>query len=161
MKEKILLNIDNIIKELKKGNDVQLKAIKDDVKIQSIKVNKIGWFNRELVTVIGTIQHLIGEWIVFFVVNGSIQNGAYTVNYIELVDAKRIYNQTAPEVIKGNIRRYMTATKTKHDKVAELLDITGHTAYSYTNRSNKGKPDLYNLLILADYFNIDVKELLE
>lgn len=41
MKSQILVNIDKIIAELKKGNDVQLKANKDGIKIQSIKIKKI------------------------------------------------------------------------------------------------------------------------
>lgn len=41
MKNQIISNLDKIVSELKKGNDVQLKANKDGIKIQSIKVKKI------------------------------------------------------------------------------------------------------------------------
>lgn len=83
------------------------------------------------------------------------------MDYIKLIEIKRLYNDTPPETIKSNIRLHMTATNTKHEKIMKLLDITTNTAYSYTNIANKGKPDLINLLILADYFHIDVRQLLE
>lgn len=41
MKETIIQNIDQIIKELEKGNDIQLKASKNGIKIQSIKIKNI------------------------------------------------------------------------------------------------------------------------
>lgn len=83
------------------------------------------------------------------------------MDHKELLEIKRIYEETAQETIKGNIKHLMTINKVKHATMAEILGISQHTAYSYTNAANKGKSDLYNLLILANYFNIHVKELLK
>ena len=41
MKEQIIDNLDKIIKELEKGNDVQLKARKNGLKIQSVKIKTL------------------------------------------------------------------------------------------------------------------------
>ena len=81
------------------------------------------------------------------------------MDYKILIDIKNKYNATSQETIKSNLKYLMKHHDTKYNTIIELLDISHHTAYSYTNKANSNKPDLYNLMILAYYFNIDVTEL--
>lgn len=83
------------------------------------------------------------------------------MNYKELIQIKELYTNTEQETIKANIKRLMSDTGTKHAQIGKLLGISLHTSYSYTNAANKGKPDLYNLLILASYFNVTIKDILK
>lgn len=78
------------------------------------------------------------------------------MDYKQLNKIKDKYNQTDQEAIKSNIKGLMKEHNIKHSTLAELLSISSHTAYSYTNPANKNKPDLYNLLILSDYLNISI-----
>lgn len=41
MKEQLIQNIDSIIQELEKGNDIQIKTTPKGIKIQSIKIKSI------------------------------------------------------------------------------------------------------------------------
>ena len=41
MKDHIINDLDKIISELKKGNDIQIKPTKDGIKIQTIKVKTL------------------------------------------------------------------------------------------------------------------------
>lgn len=82
------------------------------------------------------------------------------MNYKELIQIKELYTNTEQEVIKANIKRLMSNTGTKYKDICELLGISQHTSYSYTNAANKGKPELYNLLILASYFNVSIHDIL-
>lgn len=81
------------------------------------------------------------------------------MDYKELIIIKDKYNKTDQEAIKANIKQLMKAHKVKHTKLSELLSISSHTAYSYTNPSNKNKPDLYNLLILSDFLNVSILDI--
>lgn len=79
--------------------------------------------------------------------------------YTELITIKELYNSTPQNVIKANIKRLMKENKVKHSRITELLEISTHTAYSYTNAANNNKPDLYNLLILSSYFNVGIHDI--
>lgn len=79
--------------------------------------------------------------------------------YIELIEIKSQYEKTEQETIKSNIKKHMEANKTKYKDMRQLLKISEHTAYSYTNKANSNKPDLYNLLILAHYWNVSIYNL--
>jgi hypothetical protein len=81
------------------------------------------------------------------------------MDYKELITIKDKYIQTDQEVIKANIKGYMKAHNVKHSLLSELLSISLHTAYSYTNAANKNKPDLYNLLILSDFLNVPILDI--
>lgn len=83
------------------------------------------------------------------------------LNYIDLIRIKSAYETASTPDIKGNIKRLMKRNKVKHNEISDLLNITIHTAYSYTNKANTGKPDLINLLIIALFFNISIYDLLE
>lgn len=41
MKEQLIQSIDKIISELEKGNDIQIKAGKNGLKIQSVKIKTL------------------------------------------------------------------------------------------------------------------------
>lgn len=82
------------------------------------------------------------------------------MNYTTLMIIKKLFTDTSQETIKANIRRQMESNNTKHSELVELCTIKLQTAYSYTNKANKAKPDLLNLLILASYWKIDITELL-
>jgi hypothetical protein len=81
------------------------------------------------------------------------------MDYKELITIKEKYNKTDQEAIKTNIKSYMKAHNVKHSLLSELLSISLHTSYSYTNAANKNKPDLYNLLILSDFFNVSIQDI--
>lgn len=83
------------------------------------------------------------------------------MEYWELVEIKNIYNNTPQNIIKENIKRLMKLNKVKHSKIIEILDISTHTAYSYTNAANNNKPELYNLLILSSFFNVSIHDILQ
>lgn len=82
------------------------------------------------------------------------------MKYTTLMTIKELYTHTTQETIKANIRQQMEHNNTKHNDLMKLCTIKLQTAYSYTNKANKAKPDLYNLLILANYWSIDITELL-
>lgn len=82
------------------------------------------------------------------------------MKYTTLMTIKELYTHTTQETIKDNIKRQMEHNNTKHNDLIELCTIKLQTAYSYTNKANKAKPDLLNLLILASYWKIDITELL-
>jgi uncharacterized protein with NAD-binding domain and iron-sulfur cluster len=81
------------------------------------------------------------------------------MDYITLQDIKKQYNTTDQATIKANIRRLMNEHNTKHKDITELLNISKHTSHSYTNKTNPNKPEIYNLLILSEYWNEDITEL--
>lgn len=83
------------------------------------------------------------------------------LNYTELIRIKNEYNQAEAEHIKRNIKRIMKRKEVKHDELMNLLEISKHTAYSYTNKANTGKPDLINLLIISLYFDVSIYDILE
>lgn len=82
------------------------------------------------------------------------------MNYKELIQIKELYTNCSQSAIKANIKRVMKDNKVKHAELAELLNISVHTAYSYTNAANNNKPELYNLLILSDYLNVSILDIL-
>lgn len=82
------------------------------------------------------------------------------MDYHTLIEIKELFTNTSQETIKDNIKRQMEHNNTKHGELVELCTIKLQTAYSYTNKANKAKPDLLNLLILANYWKMDITELL-
>lgn len=82
------------------------------------------------------------------------------MHYIRLLEIKRLYDNTDQETIKANIKRLMLLNDMKHPQLAALLGIKLHTSYSYTNKANSNKPELFNLLVLASYFTVTIDELL-
>lgn len=82
------------------------------------------------------------------------------MNYKELIQIKELYTNCPQTAIKANIKRIMKDRKVKHKEIAESLNISSHTAYSYTNAANNNKPELYNLLILSDYLNVSILDIL-
>ena len=83
------------------------------------------------------------------------------MTYQDLIHIRECYNEALQTTIKDNIKRLMKEHKVKHDQLVKLLSISSHTAYSYTNKANNNKPELYNLLILSYYFNVSIYEILE
>jgi hypothetical protein len=81
------------------------------------------------------------------------------MDYITLQDIKKQYNNVNQAIIKANIRRLMKQHDTKHKDITHLLNISKHTSHSYTNKTNPNKPEIYNLLILSEYWNEDITEL--
>lgn len=81
------------------------------------------------------------------------------MDYKELLALKQRYNAAQAPIIKSNIKRLLSDSHHKHSLLIELLEVSYHTAFAYTNPANTGKPELYNLMIIADYFNIDVDSL--
>lgn len=81
------------------------------------------------------------------------------MDYIELIEYRKAYELADQETIKANIKRLMNVNNIKHDKLCALLNISLHTAYSYTNKANNNKPELYNLIILASFFEISVLDM--
>lgn len=81
------------------------------------------------------------------------------MNYKELIEIKNLYNDTPQKTIKDNIKAFMKDNNIKHSQIAELLNISTHTAYSYTNAANNNKPELYNLLILSSYLNVTIEDI--
>jgi len=83
------------------------------------------------------------------------------MNYQELIQIRDIYNTTNQETIKDNIKRLMKDNNIKHDQLVKLLEISLHTSYSYTNKANKNKPELYNLMIIAAYTNTSIYDIFQ
>lgn len=82
------------------------------------------------------------------------------MNFKELIQIKELYTNCPQSAIKANIKRLMKDRSVKHAELSELLKISSHTAYSYTNAANNNKPELYNLLILSDYLNVSILDIL-
>jgi hypothetical protein len=81
------------------------------------------------------------------------------MNYITLQDIKKQYNNVNQATIKTNIKRLMKQHNTMHKDITQLLAISKHTSHSYTNKTNPNKPEIYNLLILSEYWNEDITEI--
>lgn len=81
------------------------------------------------------------------------------MDYSELLALKQRYSAAQAPVIKTNIKRLLVDSHHKHSLLVELLDVSHHTSFAYTNVHNTGKPELLNLMIIADYFNIDIDSL--
>ena len=79
-------------------------------------------------------------------------------SYKQLIQTKEIYNNTEPIVVKMNMKRIMKQYNIDHSELAALFTVTTHTIYSYSKKTNKNKPDLYNLMILASYLNINIDQ---
>lgn len=82
------------------------------------------------------------------------------MKHIRLIDTMYQYNNTDQTTIKGNIKRLMKQNSTERKKITDMCNISVHTGHSYTNVANPNKPGLYNLCILAAYWEIDITELL-
>lgn len=80
------------------------------------------------------------------------------MNYEYLINMKLLYDDTSQETIKSNIKRLMTKHEIKHGELTEILSISMHTAYSYTNKANSNKPELFNLMLIASYVRVEVAE---
>lgn len=87
-------------------------------------------------------------------------------NYIELTD---LWESIPKSVIADNIERYfgysmMFRVHKDDTRIKELTSITGatsHTVSAWLNRSRENvKVPLYKLCKIADYLNIDVRQLL-
>lgn len=71
---------------------------------------------------------------------------------------KRLYEQTDVLIIKANLRRVIKENKIRGKTLQTILDCSIHTVYSYTKDIYPYKPELINLLIIAEYLKIDVEE---
>lgn len=81
------------------------------------------------------------------------------LSYVDLIYIKQSYEETSHNVIKDNIKLLMTSNNTSYSDLVSILGISTHTAYSYTNKANNNKPNLYNLLILSHYWKVSMKKL--
>ncbi len=83
------------------------------------------------------------------------------MDYLELIELRNKYDSTDQAIIKPNIKRYMKESETSYSDLCSTLNISKHTAYSYTNKANNNKPELFNLLILSYYWSINPYDLFE
>jgi len=79
------------------------------------------------------------------------------MTYEQLLKYKTLYDELDKESIKERIRDLLAAHNLKAGSLSEILGISNHAAYSYTKKDYGAKPPLYNLLMLAAYFNVDVE----
>lgn len=81
------------------------------------------------------------------------------MNYDQLKSLKTQYNNIDTIQLKKNVRDVMKKYNISFEELAQILEVSNHTVYSYGKKTSKNKPDLYNLLILASYLNIDINDL--
>jgi hypothetical protein len=83
------------------------------------------------------------------------------MTYSTLINTREKYCNTDQAIIKNNIKRLMSEHNTTHKDITQLLNISLHTSYSYLNKTNINKPEIYNMLILADYWKVDITEMMK
>ncbi len=81
--------------------------------------------------------------------------------YIDATDLIEAHKNTDYLTIKQNIRFFMKQRHIESRKVSTALGISKHTSDAYKNISHRGKPELVNLMKLAEYFGISVYDLLK
>lgn len=79
-------------------------------------------------------------------------------DYKQLQQLKEQHNNIDTLVLKSNLKAIIKRYNVPYDQIAALLNISIITAYSYTKKTTKNKPDLYNLLILSSYLNIPITD---
>jgi len=71
---------------------------------------------------------------------------------------KKLYNSTTTEALQNNYKRIVKGNRLTAQTLAELLEVNIQTIYSYSKSKNYNRIDLINILIIAEYLNIDVFE---
>jgi transcriptional regulator with XRE-family HTH domain len=79
-------------------------------------------------------------------------------DYEFLFDLQETFGRTDKKLIKNNIKRIMHENNVQYSDLSNILNMSIHSSYSYTDNSKSNKPDLFRLLLLANYLNIDIHE---
>jgi hypothetical protein len=81
------------------------------------------------------------------------------LNYNQLKKIKQAYDNAERSIISHNITLLLKSHKIKVYELETILGVSKHSAYAYTKeRGYTVKPDLYNLMILAAFLEIDVMD---
>jgi len=83
------------------------------------------------------------------------------MKFIDATDLAEAHKHTDYLTIKSNIRFYMKQRHIQSRTVSMALGISKHTSDAYKNISHKGKPELVNLMKLAEFFGISVYDILK
>jgi hypothetical protein len=78
--------------------------------------------------------------------------------FLHLKQIRKRFDEVDSSVIKENYRILTSEHNLTAEKVASLLDIKVGTARLMSQSSHKGKPSLFNLLMIATYLSIDAMD---
>src|SRR5690606_20577498 len=78
--------------------------------------------------------------------------------FLHLKQVRKKFDHTASAVIKENYKTITNEHKLTPEKVSSILDIKMNTARLMSQTSSKGKPSLFNLLMVATYLSIDAMD---
>lgn len=79
-------------------------------------------------------------------------------DFLHLKQVRKKFDETDSVVIKENYKILTSEHSLTPEKVSSLLDIKLNTARLMAQTSSKGKPSLFNLLMIATYLSIDAMD---
>jgi hypothetical protein len=78
---------------------------------------------------------------------------------------QKIYNNTNSETIRQNLRtsilNYLKESKETIEKISNKINLSLHTIYAITRTDKKNKPEFLTTLIICDYININILDVLK
>ncbi|MCY9738162.1 hypothetical protein M5X17_31205 [Paenibacillus alvei] len=79
----------------------------------------------------------------------------------EILKLYELYNSTDQQIIKKNLKSKFTERGLKQKFLAEILNITEVSAKPYFTLTHKTKPDLVNLIKIAEFMEFNICDLFE